>query len=83
MGDVISKGVKEIVLALQRLHADTETNEPASLRKIGRIYGLNYQTLVNWMDGPSEHKKLFDFIEKARKDLGWKEETAYRRSVKG
>jgi len=83
MANVMTMGVREFVIALQKLHADGKTGEPASLRNIGRIYGLNYQTLVNWMNRPTEHKKLFAFIEQARKDLGWKEETAYRRAVKG
>lgn len=79
MADMHS-GVREIIEALRRKYA--RGPKLASLREIGRIFGVSHQTLTNWTKAPKEHIQLFGFIEKARKELGLSESTVYKRTIK-
>lgn len=72
--------VKELIEALRLHHGSTL--KPASLSEIATIYGTTRQNLANWMKDTPERIKLFDFIEKARKDLEWEESKAYKKVIK-
>lgn len=80
MVDVIDRGVKELIEALRKLH--TKDGKPATWTDLEERYGVSRQTLSNWANGSKEHEQLFEFVEKARKDLGYKENFTYRLVVK-
>ena len=72
--------VKELIEALKELHRST--TKPATLTDLASIYGVSRQNLTNWMESTPERSKMFDFIEKARKDLEWDEAKAYKKAIK-
>lgn len=78
----MNKSVIELIKALQKLHKD-DSGKEASLRKLSSIYNVSHQNLSNWNKGLDKQAHIFDFIEKARKSLGWSETTAYRKAIKG
>lgn len=80
MTGVNSEGVKELIEALKKLHG--KEGKSASWTDLESIYGVSRQTLFNWSKGSKEHAQLFDFVEKARKDLGYKENYTYRLVIK-
>ena len=80
MNNVTNQAVKELIEALQELHGSTL--KKASLTDLQRIYGISRQNLSNWMKSTPEQSRLFEFIEKARKDLNWDEVKAYKKTVK-
>jgi hypothetical protein len=80
MFNVTNQAVKELIEALQELHRST--TKKASLSDLQRIYGISRQNLANWMKSTPEQSRLFEFIEKARKDLEWDEVKTYKKTVK-
>lgn len=80
MNNVKNQDVKELIEALQELHRST--TKKASLTDLQRIYGISRQNLTNWMKSTPEQSRLFDFIEKARRDLNWDENKAYKKTIK-
>jgi hypothetical protein len=80
MFNVTNQAVKELIEALQELHRST--TKKASLSDLQRLYGISRQNLTNWMKSTPEQSRLFEFIEKARKDLGWDESKVYKKAIK-
>lgn len=81
MYSVNKSSVKELFEALFELHRST--TKKANLSDLAKIYGTTRQNLDNWMNRETpERSKLFDFIEKARQDLGWDESKVYKKTVK-
>lgn len=72
--------VRDLIEALRVKHGSTL--RPASLSEVAEIYGTTRQNLANWMRETPERSKLFDFIEKARKDLEWDEAKTYKKTIK-
>lgn len=80
MNNVTNQAVKELIEALQELHRST--TKKASLSDLQRLYGISRQNLTNWMKSTPEQSRLFEFIEMARKDLGWDESKVYKKAIK-
>lgn len=80
MFNVTNQAVKELIEALQELHRST--TKKASLSDLQRIYGISRQNLANWMKSTPEQSRLFEFIERGRKDLNWDEAKTYKKTVK-
>jgi hypothetical protein len=80
MFNVTNQAVKELIEALQALHGSTL--KKASLSDLQRLYGISRQNLTNWMKSTPEQSRLFEFIERARKDLGWDESRVYKKAIK-
>lgn len=72
--------VKELIEALRKIHGSTL--RPASLSDIATIYGVSRQNLTNWMKSAPERSKMFEFIEKASKDLEWDDAKAFKKTIK-
>lgn len=80
MGDGNKQSVKELIEELRVLHGST--TKRATLSDLAAIYGISRQNLTNWQNPSPEHEKRNAFIEKARKDLGWDEAKAYKKTIK-
>ena len=62
--------METLIRALQKRHFPNDGFR--SLRKLGPLYGVSHQTLSNWIAKPNkEYQAFFDFMRRARKDLGW------------
>lgn len=66
--------VKDLIDALETKYG--------SLRAAAEALGVSHQNLSNWRKGGKKQKELFEFMERARRDLRMAESKAWKSAVK-